>query len=410
MNNSNRIESNDEAIHSWYRFVLSYPPHLVRHYISDFGIDPSKCVLDPFCGTGTTNVECMKNGIPSVGIEANVMTYFASSVKTSSIDDRAQFLSDARSIAEKASERMETGERKILDDSEYKLLIRGSIDDDVLSNVMILKDSIDVSNSKYRDHYNLALAKCAVNSFSNLRFSPEISVVKNKPKNTDVPGVWLNEVLTIASDWQSFRTFFDTPCTIYRGDARDIESIGITQKIDAVITSPPYPNEKDYSRTTRLETVILGFAHNQQEMRSIKQQLLRSNTKNIYKGDSDSDFVLKYPEIVEISQEIEARRIELNRNSGFERLYSRVFLNYFGGMARHLISLKSILNPGAKLAYVVGDQGSYYKIPIRTAELLGIIAEDVGYKVDRIDTFRTRFATGSGEYLNENVLILTYKG
>lgn len=410
MNNSNRIESDDEAIHSWYRFVLSYPPHLVRHYINDFGIDDTKCVLDPFCGTGTTNVECMKNGIPSIGIEANIMTYFASSVKTSSIDDYPQFLKDARSIAEKASARIHSGEIKNLDDDEYKLLIRGSIDNNILSDVLILKDTIDQSSSRYCNHYNLALAKCAVNSFSNLKFSPEISVVKNKPKNANVTEVWLDEVLTIAKDWQSFRSFFETPCTIYRGDARDIESINITQKIDAVITSPPYPNEKDYSRTTRLETVILGFAHNKQEMRSIKQQLLRSNTKNIYKGDSDSDYVLKYPEIVEISQKIEARRIELNRDSGFERLYSKVFLNYFGGMARHLISLKSILNPGAKLAYVVGDQGSYYKIPIRTAELLGIIAEDVGYRVERIDTFRTRFATGSGEYLNENVLVLTYEG
>jgi DNA modification methylase len=29
--------------------------------------------------------------------------------------------------------------------------------------------------------------------------------------------------------------------------------------VDAVITSPPYPNEKDYTRTTRLESVLLGF-------------------------------------------------------------------------------------------------------------------------------------------------------
>jgi hypothetical protein len=38
-------------------------------------------VLDPFCGTGTTLVECKKQGIPSVGIEANPVLAFASQVK-----------------------------------------------------------------------------------------------------------------------------------------------------------------------------------------------------------------------------------------------------------------------------------------------------------------------------------------
>jgi hypothetical protein len=30
--------------------------------------------------------------------------------------------------------------------------------------------------------------------------------------------------------------------------------------IDFVICSPPYPNEKDYTWTTRLETILLDYA------------------------------------------------------------------------------------------------------------------------------------------------------
>ena len=45
----------------WYRFVLSFPPHLVREYISRFDLGSGARVLDPFCGTGTTIVECKKN-------------------------------------------------------------------------------------------------------------------------------------------------------------------------------------------------------------------------------------------------------------------------------------------------------------------------------------------------------------
>jgi hypothetical protein len=38
--------------------------------------------------------------------------------------------------------------------------------------------------------------------------------------------------------------------------------------IDVVITSPPYPNEKDYTRTTRLESGLLGFIRNEKELRA----------------------------------------------------------------------------------------------------------------------------------------------
>ncbi len=53
---ANKLDFQDRAFHDWYRFVLSYPPHLVRDYLEDFGLNGSHTVLDPFCGTGTTLV------------------------------------------------------------------------------------------------------------------------------------------------------------------------------------------------------------------------------------------------------------------------------------------------------------------------------------------------------------------
>ncbi len=78
---SNRLDTSDRAAHDWYRFVLSFPPHPVRQYIEEFDLNSSKFLLDPFCGTGTTVVECKKLGFPSVGVEAHPMSYFASAKK-----------------------------------------------------------------------------------------------------------------------------------------------------------------------------------------------------------------------------------------------------------------------------------------------------------------------------------------
>ena len=181
--------------------------------------------------------------------------------------------------------------------------------------------------------------------------------------------------------------------------------------MDCVITSPPFPIEKDYSRTTRLESVILGFINTKDDLRNIKKGFIRSNSKNVYRSDNDAQYISNIGSINKLSNEIEERRLELGKTSGFEKLYASVVKQYFGGMARHLSELKPYLRNGASLAYVVGDQASYFQIPIRTSVLLGEVAESIGgYRVDRVDTFRKRFATATETWLNEDVLVLKYKG
>jgi len=83
---------------------------------------------------------------------------------------------------------------------------------------------------------------------------------------------------------------------------------------------------------------------------------------------------------------------------------------YFGGMARHLAQLRRVLCPGARLAYVVGDQASYLRVMIRTGQLLADIAESLGYEVVGLDLFRTRLATATKEQLREEVVVLRWLG
>nr|MCU0552228.1 DNA methyltransferase [Leptolyngbya sp. Prado105] len=177
-----------------------------------------------------------------------------------------------------------------------------------------------------------------------------------------------------------------------------------------VITSPPYPNEKDYTRTTRLESVILGFLQTKADLRSMKQGLMRSNSRCVYRADQDDRWVENHPEIQRLAAEIEAKRIALNKTSGFERQYARATKLYFGGMVRHLADLRQALRPGAQLAYVVGDQASYFRVMIRTGELIADLAKSLGYEVTDIELFRTRLATATKEQLREEVVLLKWKG
>ncbi|MFV2045337.1 MAG: DNA methyltransferase [Anaerolineales bacterium] len=424
-NASNSLGYEDRAVHDWYRFVLSFPPHLVRQYMKDFGLAKGQVVCDPFCGTGTTLVEARLGGFESVGIEAIPVSHFASKAKLNWGADPDELRGDATKIAEQTRTALqeqgilddwdcsakadEVGLRK-LDDKRTKLLIKDSISPLPLHKTLMLLDNLSAYEGKpHYDHLRLAIANSLVGSISNLRFGTEVGVGKIKT-DTPVLDPWLNVVSEMALDIGRLTSSNWPEAKVFLSDARRIDEILEPKSIDAVITSPPYPNEKDYTRTTRLETVLLGFAESMKDVRDFKKQLVRSNTRGVYKDDTDDEWVSKYSKILSIAKAIEDKRKELGKTSGFERQYHRVTKLYFGGMLRHLSGLRNVLRPGAHLAYVVGDQASYLRVMIRTGQLLAEIASDLGYEVLRIDLFRKRFATATKEELREEVVVLKWNG
>ena len=425
----NRLRPEDRAVHDWYRFVLSFPSHLVREYLRTFGVDSRQRVLDPFCGTGTTLVECKKLGIPSVGIERNPMAGFASRTKLDwSVDPRA-LVSHAKETAGLALDRLR---REGVDDfgpaplfragappiaglrtlppERLSLLLKNSISPLPLHKTLLLLDALEEHrDDTFYAHERLALASALVSDIGNLHFGPEVGVGRIR-EDAAVVRPWLDRVRAIADDLASSRKRAGTEGAVHLADARRLEDFLEPSSIDAVITSPPYPNEKDYTRTTRLESVLLGFVRDKQDLRGLKQGLVRSNTRSVYKADTDDALVANHAGIQRIARLIEDRRIEMGKTSGFERQYARVTKLYFGGMVRHLAGLRSRLRPGARLAYVVGDQASYLRIMIRTGKILGELAQSLGYELTAIDLFRTRIATASRQQLREEVVRLRWLG
>lgn len=420
---NNKLQPADIPVHGWYRFVLSYPPHLVRLYLNRFGVARDDLVLDPFCGTGTTLVECKKLRVPSIGTESNPMAHFAAATKLAWGVSPADLESYASKVVRHAARSIDVdgvpaeGElargdevrvalRTLSEDAE-KLILANSICPLPLHRTLRLLETIRaVDDGGLRDHALLALASSTVNHVSNLHFGPEVGV-KGRKRDCPVLRPWEKSVGTMARDIGMVRDRKAVKADCHLTDSREL-SVLEDESVSAVITSPPYPNEKDYTRTTRLESVLLGFMEDRTDLRTLKQGLLRSNTRNVYKGDEDDKLVADIPEIWELAEQIEARRVELGKTSGFEKNYHRVVTLYFGGMAKHLAELSQKLRPGARLAYVVGDQASFFRIKISTGTLLAKVAEDLGYKVESIDLFRTRFSTVTQEHLNEEVVVLRW--
>jgi DNA modification methylase len=425
----------DPVVHRWYRFPLAYSDHFVADSCEKLGVSPGNLVLDPFCGTGTTLVECKKRSINSIGIEANPALALISRVKTTWTIRPDRLLGRANNAIQEAGDVLEDIEtdslgnyrdreratvrsKKLLTNSpaaEYimraGLIDRRWINEASMFKGIAIKLAIERVSPR-KDAYQRALYAGLVTAFvqvSNMRYGPELYVSRKLP-TTDMATAFVKNVEAMAEDLAIVRQSRNSGTSlVIAGDSREVDKILLSNgipRVKYVITSPPYPNEKDYTRATRLELILMGFIRNQKDLRSIKKLMIRSNTKGIYKDDDEGDLVGNIRSINQLVETLTERTKQ--KTDGFARLYPRVITEYFGGMYRHLRSISRSLEPGGKCILVVGDQRTYQRTHVPTADILGEIAEqtDIGLRVIDIEIWRNRIGTTGRKPIPERVLYL----
>ncbi|HJX54715.1 MAG TPA: DNA methyltransferase, partial [Polyangia bacterium] len=248
---NNRVRVEDRAIHDWYRFVLSFPPHLVRDYLQRFGLSEGSCVLDPFCGTGTTLVECKRHNVNSVGLEANPMPWFATNTKIDWRPHPDALLKHAEKVADTAEEILikdgipdflglplfpdDCGvpELKKLPVEAAKLILANSISPLPLHKTLVLLEALEEhSDERFAAHERLALAKAIVSDISNLHFGPEVGIGKPK-KDAAVIAAWLRRVTAMAHDMANLPDGDFGQANVYRADSRNTSAVLAPNSVDA---------------------------------------------------------------------------------------------------------------------------------------------------------------------------------
>jgi len=423
---------------------MGFSPEFVRTVAGKIGVDSDSIVLDPFCGSGTTPVELLniEPGIKRWGVEAHPFLAWIAFNKAILpeivyfiLRDDPEFLRDTELLGQDIAALFEA---YAVDKKSLKipdLLIKESISP---FNWHLLtqfhRAIVARTGSAYAQHNILLMALIQVaTDVSNLRFAPEVTVCPKRAALNDtksIPQLYKDRLSEIIYDLRSSYCFLSKNTGIIIGphaffnycnrtgqeffpiNARNFaDQRQENYQITHVITSPPYPNEKDYTRSTRLESVLLGFIKDPQDLTRIKQNLIPSNTK--FPSFCYSDYKLASDPVRALAEQIEEKTKALGKTDGFSAKYPRTLLAYFGSMTKHLMTMRRALVPGAKLAYLVGDQASYHGIPVKTAELLGDQASYHGYTVDGIEIYKDRVSKtkANGEQrIPENILYLTYRG
>lgn len=210
----NKLLHSDRQFHDWYRFVLSFPPQLVRDYFRRFEVKENEMVLDPFCGTGTTLVEARFANFRGVGFEANRFAQLACEVKLDWSVDPTELLDAAELIRHSSllelsklgisdvnqNENVDLLKLKSLSAEKRKLILKDSISPVPLHKTLVLREQIDrYANTGLHKHLLLGLANIVVFKASNLRFGPEVGVGKLK-SDSPVVEPWFEQVSQMSRD------------------------------------------------------------------------------------------------------------------------------------------------------------------------------------------------------------------
>ena len=259
--NPSRRDFLDGAVHGWYRTVMGYSDELVGQLLDLFGVRAGQRVLDPFCGSGTTLVECMKRGIDCVGIDASPASCFASRVKTQWRLRSSRLLELLEEIENSLLGSRPLGRLLLRDPTTAYLtasgmIERGWISPEPLRKAIAVKECIRSLRTThlYKDALMLALLSEVVDSASNVKFGPELYCGPAKVDSDVVEG-FSRRVRATAKDLDAVSRLAHGTAQVLLGDSRECHELlerFAPRPYDAVICSPPYPAEHDYTRNSRL--------------------------------------------------------------------------------------------------------------------------------------------------------------
>lgn len=408
--------ANGYPFHDWYNFVLGFTPSFPQYMLKRENISAANgdIVLDPFGGSGTTQLVCKLNGIKSYGIDANDFMVFAASKKldwslnpqtVSTIRDEIVIIYTQEILA------IDWDNTDALHDRanciRVEALDKRYISDKPLIKIELLRSAVNRLNceSRYKEFFSFAIASILV-PVSNVKYGPGFGIGKIK-EDFDVLATFnkkldmmIKDLSCVTAEQKS--TFSDT----LLGDSRQLSQYIEPNSISLIITSPPYPGDHEYTKHSKLELIFQGYATDLASFRTIKKRMIRGSTTNIYRNDNERSKVEDIIEISEVTDEVDKRLQKDGATSGFEKLYTKLIWEYFGGMYNALEESLKVLKPGGKIALLVSDSHAFKMVHIQTAELLKKVGEKAGFVNAEILLWQNKPSTSHRYQLRENILIL----
>lgn len=390
----------------WYKFKEGYSSALVEYALNKLDIKSGK-VIDPFAGSGTSLFASAEKGLDALGIE--LLPIGAEIVEVRKIifesENQNNLIKFLQSWIDKKPWINEKDGRKL----NHLKITDGAFPSETEKFLGRFLNAIDkVPKKDYRRILRFALL-CILEEISFTRKDGQYlrwdyrsgrgngtsQFNKGEIKNFNKSIVQkLSDILT---DLNGGSALFDTAKPKDKKGGVDIlqgSSLSILPKLesnsfDFLMTSPPYCNRYDYTRTYALELALLDV--DEQKIRDLRQTMISCTVENRDKENLNQLFSEKLfkdakmafdnqKELQEIINYLDKKKDEKELNNpGIVRMVK----NYFFESALVIFESARILKKGAPFV-MVNDNVRYAGANIPVDLILSDIAQKAAFVVEKI--------------------------
>ena len=357
-----------------YRYKEAYSFGLVKEFIHRFQLTEDDYLFDPFCGMGTTLFTAMQHQIPSIGIDKLPIARFIAQTLPLFLSIEPQTIQ--KTFAEIKSTVAQSEAAEVAMDVS---IMKVAFPEETLLELRRWKGVIDRLSSPLRDIF-LLLFLSILEPCSYTAKDGQFLRLKRDKRIAEPIEILQKKIYEAEQDILAWRYFWgqnkqiQLP-SVQSADARDLSSVHFQKPPTALITSPPYANRYDYTRTYSLE-LCFNFVKNFAELKALRFGILRSHIESKVNATDKPP----HPVVEEVVNILKDKSLNNPR-------IPDMLTAYFVDMQQVINQCSQVLNPGAKVAMVV-DNVRFEGEMIPVDLILSEMAEEVGFKVEQIITAR----------------------
>lgn len=411
------------SVHGLHEYKGKFNPQVIGALLNCYNIDKTKRVLDPFCGSGTTLVECALRGIHSIGTDINPLAVRIANAKVRSLGIKAEILwRDARTIIESFKEMQVKSTFDGIQQSERLRYLSNWFNEDILIKFEVLRDIIENSTIETREIF-LVLISDILRDYSD----QEPSDLRIRRRKSPLPTVAIQERVEISfvtfiknvENFQNSAGLINTNNVAFEIDIRELSNRNhdYNNYFDFAITSPPYATALPYIDTQRLSLVWLNLI-NPKEIKPLEAYLIGSREFN--RKDFSQEWIHRMknnasglPEgVLAECQEI---NMSINEMDGFRKqAVPSLLYRYFSDMKAAFSSIYGSLKSKSIFLLIVGHNrtsvGGKIRI-INTPQHLTEIACQANFECEEIVELQTyqRYGLHASNAVNSESLIILKK-
>lgn len=411
------------SVHGLHEYKGKFNPQIVRAILNILGTKQTDRILDPFCGSGTTLVECAHTGFKATGFDLNPLAVFITNAKLYALSSNSKTLKNKLSeiISEFDSEFKNPKFHNNHD--ERSCYLKRWFKPEIFRTIESLHESIKRKGGRYKTVF-YAIASNLLREYS----LQEPADLRMRVRKTPFPAVSL--IYAFKNSVDSFCRQLEAAQLVVgkiprtnlshvidsRAQIKNKKLKNVGSPFTHVITSPPYVTALPYIDTQRLSLVWLNLLEPGQINR-LDSELVGSRETNGHDKNHLLENMLENKE--SIPDRLWKYCLMLNKavshKDGFRRKAVPFLLyRYFSDMQKNFEFVGSLTRTNSPYALIIGKNQTMLggkRFVIDTPSALILLAENSGWEKEEKTSLQTyrRYSIHKRNSVQSEALVILRK-